>query len=396
MSAAKAMHTLEVTCSIDPRGGGVIAGLTALAAERANHGHRTTIVSLDSPQAFDPASLPFDWVGLGPGRGKYRYTPRLSPWLTAHARDFDAVTIHGLWQWHSYGAWRTLRRLGVPYLAFTHGMLAPWFRSRYPLKHLKKWLYWPWADYRVLRDAATVCFTSEEERILARSSFSLYQAREEVVGFGISTPPPAHDQQLEDFRTVVPAATGKRVLLFLSRIHEVKGCDLLIRAFARTLAKDPAWHLVIAGPDQDGLGPGLRQLAEHHGLGGRLSWPGMLTGDAKWGAFRSAEVFCLPSHQECFGVVVAEALACSCPVLISNQVNIWREVEASACGLVEPDTEDGCASLLRNWQQLAPPQVRAMRREASAAFSRHFHISAASANIYAAMAKMPGQHGISN
>lgn len=370
----------------------MIAGLTALAVERASKGHQTTIVSLDSPNAFDSKSLPFHWVGLGPSRSKYWYTSRLTPWLMAHAREFDAVTIHGLWQWHSFGSWRALRRLGVPYLAFTHGMLAPWFKHRYPFKHLKKWMYWPWADYRVLRDAAAVCFTSEEERILARQSFSLYQAREQVTGFGISTPPPPHHHQTDAFHAAVPHAIGKRILLFLSRIHEVKGCDLLIRAFARTLAADTAWHLVIAGPDPDGLGTQLREIAKQHGVAERISWPGMLVGDAKWGAFRTAEVFCLPSHQECFGIVVAEALACGCPVLISDQVNIWREVVASACGLAEPDTDEGCARLLHRWQSLTPPQISAMRITANNAFSHHFHISTASANIYATMEKIAGQH----
>ena len=77
-------------------------------------------------------------------------------------------------------ALESLRKQGFhtpAYFVFTHGMLDPWFKRTYPLKHLKKWLYWPWAEYRVLRDAQAVLFTCEEERILARQSFWLYKCK---------------------------------------------------------------------------------------------------------------------------------------------------------------------------------------------------------------------------
>ena len=75
------------------------------------------------------------------------------------------------------------------------------------------------------------------------------------------------------------------------------------------------------------------------------SLPGMLQGDMKWGALNAAEVFCLPSHQENFGIAVAEALGCGTPVLISDKVNIWREIEADGAGLVDDDTVDGTSEL---------------------------------------------------
>ncbi|MEB0151131.1 glycosyltransferase, partial [Pseudomonas sp. CCC2.2] len=82
------------------------------------------------------------------------------------------------------GTWRALAKKKIPYFIFTHGMLDPWFKKNYPLKHLKKWLYWTWGEYRVLRDAKAVLFTCEEEKILARQSFWLYKANEVVTAFG--------------------------------------------------------------------------------------------------------------------------------------------------------------------------------------------------------------------
>jgi len=375
-----ALRYLELVSTVDPRAGGVVAGITALARQRALSGSTTTVVSLDAPDAFPDLQAPFQWIGLGARGRVYRYSPAYVPWLRSHARDYDRVIINGLWQYHSYGAWRALHALGIPYAVFPHGMLDPWFKHTYPLKHVKKMLYWWWADYRVLRDAAVVCFTCDQERLLARQSFWRYRARECVVGYGVDDPPRASPAQAAAFAAAVPEARGgRRILLFLSRIQEKKGCDLLVRAFAAVLAVDPHWHLVMAGPDQEGWRAHLERLARELGIAARISWPGMLTGDAKWGAFRAAEAFCLPSHQENFGVVVAEALACGCPVLLSDQVNIWREAIDGGAGLVAPDTVAGISDLLTRWN--ASPAREAMRSQARPTFLRHFHIQAAARRI---------------
>src|SRR5258706_5140390 len=126
-------------------------------------------------------------------------------------------------------------------------MLDPWFKRAYPLKHLKKWLYWPWGDYRVLRDARAVLFTSDEERLQARRSFWLYRANEEVVAYGTTAPPENAVALREGFLSMHPELRGRRLLLFLSRIHEKKGCDLLVRAFAELAGTEPTLHLVMAG-----------------------------------------------------------------------------------------------------------------------------------------------------
>ena len=85
----------------------------------------------------------------------------------------------------------------------------------------------------------------------------------------------------------------------------------------------------------------LQPIVDEAGLSDRVHWPGMLKGDAKWGAFAVSDAFVLPSHQENFGIAVAEALACGRPVLISDQVNIAPEIEADGCGIVEHDTLEG-------------------------------------------------------
>jgi glycosyltransferase involved in cell wall biosynthesis len=263
------------------------------------------------------------------------------------------------------------------YFVFTHGMLDPWSKRRYPIKHIKKWLYWPWAEYRVLRDAQAVLFTSEDERVLARQSFWLYQRREAVVSYGTAAPSGDSEAQKQGFLDRYPELNGKRLLLFMSRIHPKKGCDLLIQAFARVLGCDSNWRVVMAGPDPVGWRKRLVDLAGTLGVADRICWTGMLTGDLKWGLLRSAEVLALPSHSENFGIVVTEALACGLPVLISDRVNIWREILKDRAGIVASDTLEGTERLLRSWIDLSGDDRFQMSQRARQCFFNRFEIQKA-------------------
>jgi len=369
------MRFLHMIASVDRKGGGPIEGLIRNAEVMKELGHDLTVVSLDDPSsdAID-RSFPFRHVALGPAYLKYGYAPRLYPWLKAHSGEFDAVIVQGIWQYHSFATWRALRKGPVPYFVFTHGMLDPWFKQQYPLKHLKKWLYWPWADYRVLRDARAVFFTTEEERLLARQSFWLYRCRERVVVYGTRGSTGDAQQLMAVFRQAHPELGVKPFLLFLGRIHQKKGCDDLIRAFAAIMDREPDLLLVMAGPDDVGLSPQLKKLAVELGVADRILWPGMLTGDVKWGAIHAARAFVLSSHQENFGIAVAEALSASTPVLISDKVNIWREIEQDGAGLVGSDTVEGCEDSLNRFFKLGAEAEAAMRLAARRCFESRFEI----------------------
>lgn len=365
------MKLLRIISSVKPEKGGPINAAREIDTLLTQDGHRVDVLTLDGAFAVDyPGTVHF----MGPSRFGYGLNGNIRPWLEQHARDYDFFIINGLWQYHGFVARQVLNKLGRPYIVYTHGMLDPWFKHAYPLKHLKKWLYWPWGEYRVLRDARRVVFTSEEERIRARESFWLYRANETITAYGTSSPPLDDARLAHAFVTEHPQLKGKRVVLFLSRIHEKKGCDHLLQAFAQVAGQDARLHLVMAGPDQGGWVQALQAQAVQLGIADRVTWPGMLQGAAKWGAFYAAEVFCLPSHQENFGVVVAEALACGKPVLISNKVNIWREIEKDAVGFVSDDTTAGALQNLQRWLQLDAPGYAQMSQRAKVCFTERFHI----------------------
>ncbi len=366
------LRLLQVTGTLNPAYGGPSVVVNQLTRGLTDLGHSVDVVTLDSPSAQWLTDLPGHPRGFGPAAGKYGYSRHLRRWLQQHAADYDAVTVHGIWQYQSQAVHTACCRAGVPYFLFIHGALDPWFKERYPGKHAKKALYWRLFEHRTLRDARAVLYTCEEERRLARGSFAPYQAREAIVGVGIDEPPGNPALQREAFLSANPHLRDKRILLFLGRLHPKKGCDLLIQAFSRVCHRDESLHLVVAGPDESGTEAELKTLADSLRVADRITWTGMLSKDAKWGAYRAADAFVLTSHSENFGIVIAEALACGLPVLISNKVNIWREVDRYGAGLVESDTAAGATSLLQSWMDLSDSDRAEMRQHARACFLDNF------------------------
>ena len=391
------LKILQVIPTLNPAAGGPVEGLIQQGIAMVRNGHSVQTLCLDAPGSPIDERLSSSAVYLlGPSYLGYGYAPRLEPWLREHGANYDVIIIHGMWTYHSYCVAKVARQLGLRYVVFLHGMLDPWFGRQYPRKHLKKWLYWPWAEYRTLRDANLVLFTTAEEMKLARESFWLYKARERLVGYGIKVPDVVPAQARAAFLDSFPALEGKRNLLYLSRIHPKKGCDLLIPAFAKAAAADPALHLIMAGPGDAAWIADLKALARRLGVESRVTFTGMLKGAVKWGAYDVADAFVLPSHQENFGIVVAEALAWGVPVLTTHQVNIWREIQEAGAGIIHPDTQAGADQLLSDWLALSPAAQSAMRVNAKACFTKNFEIESVTHNLLNALedvvASKPGRH----
>jgi len=387
------MRILHVIASMDPKYGGPAQGIRNLDLGKNDIEIIREVVCFDDTNSPYLTSDTFKVHALGKGKGVWNYSPHLIPWLYKNIEKFDVVIINGLWQYYSYATWKAITDIKrkfpdnrMPrFLVMPHGMLDPYFQraSNRKVKALRNWLYWKAIEKNVVNDCDGLLFTCQTELLLARETFKPYKPKKEYdVGYGIGAPPEYREDMSIAFNKLCPDLNGAPYLLFLSRIHTKKGLNLLIDAYlnlyesgSHNQADIP--KLVIAGPGLDtNYGKWLQnKIPVDSKAKQSIFFTGMLTDDSKWGAFYGCEAFVLPSHQENFGIAVVEALACKKPVLISNQVNIWREIMNEDAGFVENDDKQGVQKLLKKWLDTPSSKKIQMGHNAIATYWKYFEIN---------------------
>lgn len=334
------MRILHVIPSLARRHGGPPKAARELCRELARMGHEVTIYTtdLDGNQRLDVAvDVPIRgedevvrWYFATQRSGLYGVSLSLIRALRRNLRSFDVVHIHTLYRFTSTVAAHYSRREGVPYIVRPHGTLDPFLFHRH---RVRKRVYEALFENRNLEQAAAVHFTADDEMKLAQSSGLRF--RGVVVPNGVDSKPTADRKQLrEQSSRDWPATNGKKVILFLGRLTFKKGLDLLAKAFGALARTRSDVHLLLAGPDDEGYGKRVRQWLDDEGVLDRVTFAGMLEGERKEAAFAAADTFVLPSYTENFGIAVVEALAAGTPVIISNRVNIWREISDAHAGLI--------------------------------------------------------------
>lgn len=388
------LRILHAIGTVNPSSGGPLEGVRQISAINQSYGHVPEVLTLDDPASPWIDKLGFKVHAMGPSRTSFGYCPRLVDWLRAHRHNYDVVIVNGIWGYNSFGVWLALHNTDTPYYVYTHGMLDPWFKYRYPWKHIKKWLFWPWGVFPVLRDARGVFFTCEAERRLARDSFWLYDCNEIVVSYGTPGVPSLAKDYAAAFLEKRPELKPYRRFVFLGRVHPKKGPDIIIKTLERLQRaghwKPDSMRLIMAGPAVGDYAEELQALARKLKVADSIHWTGMLLGDDKWGALQCAEAFLLPSHQENFGIAVAESLSVSVPVLISRAINIWERIRDEGAGTVGEDTVASFTAQMIEWLELPPDRIAHMRQQARRCFQTHYTSKQAAvsmlSNIYQVMA----------
>lgn len=363
------MRILHCIRSLDPGGGGPADFVSMVAAFQARFGIEIEVLTQDSAEDHWIKNFPAKVNAIGSHPSTYGFNPKVDQWLKQNLNRFDIVVVNGLWCYISLAVSRTCRAVNQPYVVFTDGMLDPWFAARYPLKHIKKLIYWKLFEHSILSGAAGVFFTAEQERLLARQSFRPYKIKEFVIPYGTHEPPNLKGHEPSSFAAPAPYS----YLLYLGRVHEKKGVDLLLKAYCSTATKTTL-KLVIAGPVAphytntfNGI---LAELPKD--IRERIILIDMVSGLDKWSLLANADALVLPSHQENFGRVVSEALSCSVPVLLTNKVNIFSAVEKHQAGIATNDDLSSIEAMLSSWYLLSSEEKNATRTRARECYEANF------------------------
>jgi len=375
------MRILHVIQTVSPRYGGPVTSLRALAREQARVGHHVSICTTnDNYYAGDVAThssgpIRDDKVTIWLHKAYFRpllLSNKLASWLRSEIVGFDIIHIHGLYRFPvTYAAW-CARKKGVPYVIAPHGSLDPFLyrQSRYgtaalPLKRIYERLF----DIPNLNNAAAIHFTTKEEA--ERASLLKLRPKSVIVPSGLDW---QSYEALPDrgfLRKTLGLNANAPLILFLGRINFKKGLDMLVPAFSKALQEIPQARLAIVGPDNEGYLANVIRWCRELDVKDKVSFVDHLEAEDVKRAYVDADVFVLASYTENFGMSVVEAMACACPVIITNHVNIWREVRDAGAGIIaglDPDQiAHAICSVLQNKEK-----ARAMGAKGRQAVKEHY------------------------
>jgi glycosyltransferase involved in cell wall biosynthesis len=323
------MRILHVTPTYLPatRYGGPIRSVHGLGRALARRGHEVHVftTSVDGPADSPvPLGVPVDlegvrvWYFRSPLARRLYWSPGLGRELRAQVASFDVVHVHAAFLWPTLAACRAARAAGVPHVLAPRGMLAEGlFRQR---GWLRKSLWVALFERTNVERASAVHVTSEGEAAALRQ-LGLVPKDLEIVPNGVEPAPAGGDVARRD-----------DVVLYLGRLHPIKGLERLVEAVAEV----PGCELWLAGNDEGGHRARLEQMVAARQLSARVRFLGPVSDEGKQKLYRQASLFVLPSHSESFGIAALEAMAHGCPVVVTPGVGLAGPIRAADAGIVCP------------------------------------------------------------
>jgi len=255
--------------------------------------------------------------------------------------EFDVIHIHELRRIMNVFLYHYARKYNVPYVLQAHGSLPP---SRSLLKRSLSWIFDILFGYRLLRDASKVIALSRMEAEQYRG-MGVPEEKIEVIPNGIDLSDFADLPPKGCFKKKFNILESKKIILYLGRIHKIKGIDILVKAFAKVIEKLDYVRLVIVGPDDGYLGE-LEALIKAFKIEDKVLITGSLYGRDKLGAYVDADVYVLPSKYEIWGMTVLEAVACETPVILTENCGIAEYFRDKVGLVVKPEPNHLCEALL--------------------------------------------------
>lgn len=372
------MKILHVIANLAPRYGGPPKACFEMARAVASLGHEVSIYTTNQDGSGE-LDIPTNQTVFKDGV-EIRYFPIQHPrfWgfsiplaraLRRSIREYDIAHIHSLYLFHNMVAGHYCRKYNIPYLIRPHGTLDPFIYRRHRVrKSLMELMF----ERRNIKNAAVIHFTTKEEKEIAAQY--IYGTPGIVVPHGLNLSEYENLPDSGTFRSMHLEIRDKKIILFFGRLNFKKGLDILARAFGQMAKKRDDICLVLAGPDNEGFGDKVRLWLNKEGVLARAIFTGMLLGKDKLAVLQDADMFVLPSYSENFGISVVEAMACGLSVIISDKVNIWREVAACGAGRVAPCDPGRFAEMISDLLD-NPDMARQMGKNGKALVKEHFQWS---------------------
>lgn len=332
------MRILNVIGWLAPRYGGTTEVVSESCGWLTARGHEVEVITtnVDGRAVLEvPIKRALDWAGV-----TATFHPLSSPrkfltsWslladLRQRLSQFDIVHIHSLYRFHTIAAATVARRRQVPYVIQAHGSLNPWYRRhRWRAKNAYHFLV---EDSNIQGADAVLCTSTLEEQSIRNLGYTVPTW---VIPNGVDAEALRAPSDVNGVLARAGVDSRARLVTFLGRISATKGVDLLVSSFREIASTFSNAHLVVAGPDDEGLGKTLAQGIDAKGLTKRVSFVGNVSGSEKRALLNRSDVFVLPSVSESFGIAVAEAMAVGCPVVVSSHVALQDAVHSAGAGLI--------------------------------------------------------------
>jgi len=331
------MKILHITPSLAPEWGGppkVIAGIAKALIEKgvetrilttAEKGKEKRIVMLsDVPiRIVKRGFLSRFWIA---------YSPSITHVMREEIENCDLVHIHELWHYPHFAVYKVAKSFKKPFIISIHGELKPWCLNH---KAFKKKIYSILIQRKILKEASALHAITEEE--VKNISNFVDNKNVFLIANGINLEDFKNLPHREKFEDLYPELKGKKVILFLGRIHPIKGLDILAKAFSIISEYRENVRLVIAGPDENGYESKIKSILKKEGILNNVIFTGMLSGNIKFAALIRADIFIIPSYSEVRSITALEAMICGLPVIITKQCDFPEIGKYKAGMIIEPD-----------------------------------------------------------
>jgi len=248
---------------------------------------------------------------------------RLVQWLFQNTSNYDVVHTNNIFAPLTLITEWICQFHRVPYVITPHGMLEPWALS---YKAGKKRFYYNLLEKPALKRASAIHVLTPIE---AENVHRLGLKQTAIIPNGIHYEAFASGSKADLFYAQFPETQNKAIILFLGRIDPKKGLDLLAQAFGKIYPQFPQAQLVVAGPDNIGFLPTVKNYFLEAGCLEAVTFTGMLLGEIKQAALAAAQIYVAPSYSEGFSMSVLEGMAAGLPCIITTGCNFPEAAEVT-------------------------------------------------------------------